>query len=86
MTEKPVEQSLEEELQRFDERLKSDGYGTLLRTIEVEKALSCSRKTIYRLVEDDQLEAIRLNHEYRYPRESVARYMALGSVRPHKPA
>ena len=43
---------------------------------EIAVILNCSARSIYRLIEDGQLQAFRLNRDYRVKPQELERFMA----------
>ena len=78
----PKEFDHRKELERVQQALRDDGYGTYLSRREVERALSISRGTVYELKQDGMLPAIKLRGHFRFLRQDVARFAVLGSVTP----
>ena len=47
---------------------------------EAAHKLNCSRRTVYRLIDDGELKAFRLKREVRIPDAEMRRFMAPGMV------
>lgn len=75
-----IDRALDED--RLVEDLKERGYGLLVTRKEMQEILSVSRRQALTLIRDQQVESLRLNHHYRVPTRSIARYIALGATPP----
>lgn len=54
-------------------------YGELLTVEDAAKVLSVSKRTIYRLVEKNDLPAVKVGHRLYFPRASMAERLCLGA-------
>ena len=54
--------------------------GRLLRVREVAEALAVSNMTVYRLINEGALRALRIGHGWRRPEADLRAYLARGQV------
>lgn len=81
----PPVDAFDRRVSEIDRALKDDGYGTFMRRRDVQESLSIAKSTVYKLIDDGQLESVKLARQLRIRRRDVARFVAMGDVKPPRP-